>query len=101
MPTGALKLTVPSVAEQEPMVAIPTRLPMGLAESPPAFSPVTVTIADLMNEALESNPSSIPSPHPFESAASTHVPLKSPEAQNEFPMFDSGPIQPPLAYIDV
>ena len=37
----------------QPMVAIPTRLPMSWTESPPAFSAVTETIVDLVNELLE------------------------------------------------
>jgi len=42
-PSGALKLAIPfpQAAGQPPLVAIPTRLPMGWTESPPAFSAPT------------------------------------------------------------
>ena len=101
-PTGALKLAVPfqlpSGAQQ---LAIPTRLPMGWTESPPAFSAVTETIADLVNANLEQGPWEIPPKHPLEVAASTSVALANPTAKDAFPFHDSGPIRPPLAYTDV
>ena len=99
-PTSALKLAVPFDHEGQTFVAIPTRLPMGWTESPPAFSAVTETIADIVNEALESN-SSIPQAHPLEASASTHVPVPDPTATNEYPVLDAGPIRPRLAYVDV
>ena len=37
---------------KEPMVAIPLVLPMGWCESPPAFSAITETIADVTNDRL-------------------------------------------------
>ena len=100
-PTGALKLAVPFTARgEEPMVAVPTRLPMGWTESPPAFSAVTETIADLVNESLESTVH-IPPAHPLEAAASTPVAMEAPSEEDEFPIRDTGPMRPPLAYVDV
>ena len=100
-PTGALKLAVPfQSTEGEPMVAIPTRLPMGWTESPPAFSAVTETIADLVNTSLEHD-NAIPPPHELEATASRLVPIESPHAVDEFPVQDTGPVRPPLAYVDV
>ena len=70
-PSGALKLAVPFAAKgKEPLVAIPTRLPMGWTESPPAFSAVTETIADLINKSLERS-DHIPPSNPLEHKAST------------------------------
>ena len=99
-PSGALKLAVPfHLAGHEPMVAIPTRLPMGWTESPPAFSAVTETVADLVNEALERDPL-MPPPHPLERKATT-CSLLDPLVTDAFPVLDSGPMRPPLAYVDV
>ena len=100
-PTGALKLAVPFPSMSgKPMVAIPTRLPMGWTESPPAFSAVTETIADLINSSLETD-MAIPKAHPMEASASMHVPLDHPTAQDEFPIRETGPVPLPLAYVDV
>ena len=99
-PTGALKLAVPFDHGSQPMVAIPTRLPMGWTESPLAFSAVTETIADVVNATLESQPE-IPEAHPLETEASTPVPIPDPTATNEFPVLDTGPLRPPLTYVDV
>jgi len=100
-PTGALKLAVPFPNQpgQPKLVAIPTRLPMGWTESPPAFSAVTETIADLINEQLESS-DIMPPPHPMEPLASRPIPL-SPFTPDPFPIRDTGPIRRPLAYVDV
>jgi len=72
-PSGALKLAVPfpQAAGEPPLVAIPTRLPMGWTESPPAFSAPTETVADV------------------------HSP------PDPFPIHEAGPSRPPLAYVDV
>ena len=100
-PSGALKLAVPfSSPSGEMQVAIPTRLPMGWTESPPAFSAVTETIADLVNEKLETG-GAIPPIHPLETLASTPVPIAEPEATDHFRVQDTGPLRPPLAYVDV
>ena len=99
--TGALKLAVPSESSnQEPLMAIPTRLPMGWTQSPPAFSSTTETIADLANAFLEAD-CFIPQPHPLEAAASTPVGLDNPNAVDAYPIQESGPIRPALAYVDV
>ena len=100
-PTGALKLAVPFHSpSQEPLVAIPTRLPMGWTQSPPAFSSTTETIADMANAFLEAD-CFIPRPHPLEAAASTPVELTDPTAVDAYPFKESGPLRPPLAYVDV
>ena len=41
-----------------------------------------------------------PSAHPLEHAASTHVPIV-PSNADQFPLHESGPLRPPLAYVDV
>jgi len=84
-PGGALKLAVPfpSAANEPPLIAVPTRLPMGWTESPPAFSAVTETVADIINAELESS-NAIPPLHPLEGPASSQVPL-DPSAPDQFP----------------
>ena len=100
-PSGALKLAVPfSRANGESYLAVPTRLPMGWTESPPAFSAVTETIADLINKRLESD-QVLPPSHPMEACASSPVPLQNPQAGDAHPLIETGPIRPPLAYTDV
>jgi hypothetical protein len=100
-PSGALKLAVPfpNAADEPPLVAVPTRLPMGWTESPPAFSAGTETVADIINTELESS-NDVPPPHPLEEVASTPVPLV-PSPPDPFPIHEAGPIRPPLAYVDV
>ena len=100
-PSGALKLAVPfpNLPGEPPLVAIPTRLPMGWTESPPAFSAVTETVTDLINEAIESSVT-MPPPHPMEAPASTWVPL-TPSLPDPYPLVETGPIRPALAYVDV
>jgi hypothetical protein len=73
---------------------------MGWTESPPAFSSVTETIADLINEKLEAPNAVIPPAHNLEPAASTQVPLL-PSVPDPSPILDTGPIRPRLAYVDV
>ena len=101
-PSGALKLAVPfpHLPGEPPLIAIPTRLPMGWTESPPAFSAFTETIADLVNEQLEEAPTYMPPPHPLESIASSPVPLTT-SIPEQHPFLDTGPFRPPLAYVDV
>ena len=100
-PSGALKLAVPFPSDTgEPLLAIPTRLPMGWTESPPAFSSVTETIANLVNAKLASS-QTIPPSHHLEAAASTHVPLARSNTVDAYPIQDGGPKRAPLAYTDV
>ena len=73
---------------------------MGWTESPPAFLAVTETIADIVNNRLETI-TSIPKAHLFEGLTSTSVPLQSLTATNSYPILDTGPKWPPLAYVDV
>ena len=101
-PSGALKLAVPFPSDEgeEPLLAIPTRLPMGWTESPPAFSSVTETIADLVNEKLAASPD-IPPKHHLEAAASTPAPDLTRSTVDAYPIQDGGPLREPLAYTDV
>ena len=90
-PTGALKLAVPFEGDSgEAMVVIPTRLPMGWTESPPAFSAVTETVADMINHSLETDPL-IPPPHPLERKVKTN-PLIEAQSRDHFPIIDTGPL---------
>ena len=73
---------------------------MGWSESPPAFSAVTETIADLVNHKLAES-QAIPPPHPLEADASTPVPLLDNSAADAYLIQDSGYLRPPLAYVDV
>ena len=50
-----LVLIFPSCREEEPMVAIPLKLPMGWKNSPPLFCTATETVADLSNKALRTH----------------------------------------------
>ena len=56
-PRDAPKLGVmlPLIGDEEPMVAIPFVLPMGWVNSPPFFSALTETAADVMNKELNRN----------------------------------------------
>ena len=101
-PTGALKLTnpFPSLSGEPPLVAIPTGLPMGWTELPPAFSSVTETITDMVNEQLESS-TRIPPLHKYETATSTHVPIEVTTndysiAETDPLITETGPLRPPL-----
>ena len=100
-PSGALQLAMPFPSNhgEPPLVAVPTRLPMGWTESPPAFSAATETIADITNQLLEESLSMPPS-HPLETLASTPVPIV-PSQPDPFRFKEAGPISPPLAYVDV
>ena len=65
-PDDAPKLGVvfPTRPGEEPLVAIPLVLPMGWKNSPPIFSTVTETIADIANSVIEHSNEHIPS-HPL------------------------------------
>ena len=99
--SGALMLATPfpSGPGEPPLVSIPTRLPMGWTESPPNFSAGTETIADLANEALETSVE-LPPPHPLEHLADSPAPML-PSSPDLFPIQDTGPLRPKLAYVDV
>ena len=72
---------------------------MGWTEYPPAFSEATETISDLINFNVES-PDAINQPHPLETLASTHIALY-PYEPDPYPIKDTVPLRPPLAYVDV
>ena len=59
-----LGVVFPTHPHQEPLVAIPLVLPMGWKNSPPIFSTVTETIADVANSALDQGNTTVPS-HPL------------------------------------
>jgi len=101
-PTGALKLATPfpNLPSEPELVAIPTRLPMGWTESPPGFSAMTETVADVINSTLEQSPPGPSRPHPLEDVASVPVPLL-PSTPDPHPVIDTGPIRPALEYADV
>ena len=97
----------------EPMVAIPLVLPMGWCESPPAFSAITETIADVANDRLDDagyTPSShklddlaaevvLPTPAPHEKCSneSHSLSVNLPPARDpSLPAVDN-----PLQYVDV
>jgi len=94
---GALQLAVamPS-SRRQPMLAIPTVLPMGWLESPPYFCMATETIADYSNNA----PRQLPTPHFQEAdAAALDVPEFSALATSLFP--STLTFQQPLQFVDV
>ena len=72
-----LGIAFPKYSEEEQMVAIPLVLPMGWTESPPWFSAVTETIADVANHW---DPAEKVEPHPLEKLANT-----PPEEEEEDP----------------
>ena len=62
-----LGVVFPTRPGHDPKVALPLVLPMGWKNSPPVFSAVTETAADIANANLMHN--TIPPPHPLESHA--------------------------------
>jgi hypothetical protein len=73
-----LGVVFPTRPGHEPLVALPLVLPMGWKNSPPFFSAVTETAADLANANLRQNIS--PQPHPLEPHAALHDTLPLPPA---------------------
>jgi len=73
---------------------------MGWTESHPAFSAATETVADIINAELESSNAIPPPPHSLEGPASSQV-LLEPSSLDLFPIHEAGPIDSPLAYVDV
>ena len=67
-PADALRLGVlfPSRPHERQLIGIPLVLPMGWAESPPAFCSSTETVADLANTALSTNDTALGTPHRLE-----------------------------------
>ena len=58
----ALKLavTIPVYPEEEPLVAIPLACTMGWTESPPTFSAMSETVADMANARFAASPREVP-----------------------------------------
>ena len=50
-----LGVVFPTAPGQEPLVALPLVLPMGWKNSPPIFSTVTETIADMANQRIQND----------------------------------------------
>ena len=100
-PTGALSLATPfpNLPHEPKLVSMPTRLPMGWMQSPPTFSTGTKTIANLINEALETN-HKIPAPHHLEAHSFWSMALL-PSTLDPYPMLKTGPLQLSLAYVNV
>ena len=67
-----LGLAFPKIDGLPDLVAIPLVLTMGWKNSPPAFSAVTETIADLCNARLEEG--GVPPPHSLDEAAAEVTP---------------------------
>jgi hypothetical protein len=69
-----LGVLFPKSLGEEQLVAFPLVLPMGWKNSPPYFSAITETVADLTNDATKANTS--PPPHRLEGVAQTPVPAQ-------------------------
>ena len=67
-----LGVVFPTKPGADPMVAIPLTIPMGWRNSPPAFSTVTETIADVTNERLQRE-QYVPPAHPLDQMAAEVV----------------------------
>ena len=79
-PRDAVKLGVlfPSREGERQLIGIPLVLPMGWAESPPAFCAATETAADLANAALDAPSNLDNKPHRFDKVSeTTHPPIPS------------------------
>jgi hypothetical protein len=75
-----LGVAFPSLEGEEPLIAFPLALPMGWKNSPPIFTTVTETIADIANQRLLKWRN--PPPHRLDAVASTppEEPLQSLQA---------------------
>ena len=76
-----LVLILPSCADEEPMVAIPLKLPMGWEKTPPLFCTATELVADLANESLRSHQPS--RPHKLDDRAKAVAPPPAPPIAEE------------------
>ena len=83
-----LGVAFPTKPGEEQLVAFPLVLPMGWKNSPPIFSTVTETIADVANQQLASQ--TTPGPHPLDAAAAAVV-APSPWGETKQP-----PLAPPV-----
>jgi hypothetical protein len=79
-----LAMVFPTRRHQPKLVAIPLVLPMGWKNSPPIFSAVTETIADVANSRLHAHRRHEP-PHRLESTAATPPPLTALAAPHPTP----------------
>ena len=100
-----LAVLLPQYADEEPMVAFPLVLPMGWVHSPPYFSAVTETAADLMNRRLQQNTTEPYHRLEEEALAETEEVYTSPPTEVTTPVPDNPRHRPryrkPLAYADV
>jgi hypothetical protein len=97
-----LAVAIPALQGEEPLVAIPLALPTGWTQSPPAFTAVTETIADLANARLRHHTPS--KPHRLDMLADTSPPPTEPPPTIDHPRFRPNlvtavpPHNPPLSY---
>ena len=87
-----LAVLLPQHPDEEPMVAFPLVLPMGWVNSPPYFSAVTETGADLMNRRLKQRPQE--PPHRLEELA-LNLPELAQPAPGPPPTTRLVPVPPP------
>ena len=113
-----LGVVFPTEPGQEPLVALPLVLPMGWKNSPPVFSTVTETIADLTNQRIQ-DPTfrppehhldvmseSVASPDPSASDTPSAAPSTSPSLTSpvEIPVSRDPSLPKPttcLGYVDI
>ncbi|MGH7974557.1 MAG: hypothetical protein ACREBR_03440 [bacterium] len=108
----ALGVALPKLNDEEPLVAFPLVLPMGWLDSPPYFSAVTETIADVTNMRLRQGIS--PPTHHRHDAISNTKPQPCEEKNRDVTRYSQtmamapppvhrsfGPLQQPLEEFDV
>lgn len=89
-----LGVVFPTRPNEEPLVAIPLVLPMGWKNSPPIFSTVTETIADVANSVIEHDFAPVPS-HPLGNLAQLQDDIENaPIAQHQSHPLAPTPIPP-------
>ena len=105
-----LAVVFPSSPGEPPLVAIPTRIPMGWKNSPPLFCAATETVADVTNRCLLRHAQA--DPHPLDALAAsrphtsvTHPMVETSAIAVPVPATPDPHLNPasrrPLAYIDV
>ena len=107
-----LGVVFPTAPGQEPLVALPLVLPMGWKNSPPIFSTVTETIADMANQRIQ-NDAYVPPTHHLDTKCESIPspdPLPAPEPHGSRTSSVEAPISRdpclptqdrPLGYVDI
>ena len=102
-----LGVVFPHQDGEDPLVAFPLVLPMGWKNSPPAFSAVTETIADVANRRLKNfnkNPNKNIRPHQYDNRSEA-VSCEQATPNHNIPIIPRdchiAPKPSPLAYVDV